>query len=88
MVLSLDVAVGKIMDALTEGNIFQDSIVLFLSTSTSPSCSITSGVGCNYPLRGGKGTYWEGGLRSMALVYSNKIQTPGKLLYYDIFNIF
>lgn len=85
MVLALDVAVGKIMDTLTETNSFENSIILFLSTSTSPSCSVTSGVGCNYPLKGGKGTFWEGGLRSMALFYSSQIQNPGiknKILIY------
>ena len=32
----------------------------------------------NYPLRGGKTTYFEGGIRGVGFVHGNKIEVPGR----------
>jgi arylsulfatase A-like enzyme len=53
----MDEAVGKVMRALEEKNLSENTLILFLSDNGG------SGNGGNAPLRGGKGTLWEGGLR-------------------------
>ncbi len=53
----IDHSVGRIMSTLKELGLDENTLVLFVSDN--------GGVGstANLPLRGGKGTYWEGGFR-------------------------
>ena len=37
--------------------------------------------GCNYPLKGGKDTFWEGGVRGVGFVHSNLISMKGRVSY-------
>ena len=37
--------------------------------------------GCNYPLKGGKDTFWEGGVRGVGFVHSNLISKKGRVSY-------
>lgn len=58
MVQSMDANVGKILDRLPEENTW----VIFLSDNGGTQ------VGRNTPLRGGKSTLWEGGIRTPCLM--------------------
>ncbi|KII63223.1 Arylsulfatase B [Thelohanellus kitauei] len=80
MVTAIDVSVGRIMDALASSSILDRSVIIFLSESTSAACKASQGGGCNFPLRGGRDTVWEGGIRSTALFYSSSIQAKGKVI--------
>ncbi|KAF0990619.1 hypothetical protein HZS_7708, partial [Henneguya salminicola] len=80
MVMALDISLGRIMDALAASSILDDSTILFLPESTAKTCDLSSDSGCNYPLRGGKGTVWEGGIRTSALFYSSNIKRPGSVI--------
>ena len=64
MVHSLDVAIGRILAALDEAGIADDTIVLFLSDNGG---HVSLG-GSNTPLRGEKSTVFEGGIRVPAAV--------------------
>ena len=61
MVHSLDQGVGKILDVIDQAGISQDTFVLFSSDNGG-----VRGVGENTPLRGGKATVFEGGIRVAA----------------------
>ena len=63
MVHGLDRAVGKILDTIDESGISERTLVLFSSDNGG-----VSGVGENTPLRGGKATVFEGGIRVAAAV--------------------
>ena len=57
MIHALDLGVGRILDALDDNELAEDTLVIFLSDNGSP---IESN---NAPLSGGKATLWEGGVR-------------------------
>ncbi len=60
MVGALDDGVGAILAALREEGIEDDTLVFFLSDNGGPTRELTSS---NAPLRGGKGSLYEGGVR-------------------------
>jgi len=64
MIDNLDQNVGRILQALEEHNFMENTIVLFISDNGGAY----SEGGSNAPLRGGKGTCYEGGVRSAAAV--------------------
>ena len=60
MLSNLDDGVGSILEALKKLKLTTQTIVIFLSDNGGPTRELTSS---NFPLRGGKGTMFEGGLR-------------------------
>ncbi len=61
MVHSMDEGVGRILDAIDEAGIAEDTLVLFSSDNGG-----VGGVGENAPLRGAKQSVFEGGIRVAA----------------------
>ncbi len=57
MLDSMDQNVGRILDALKRHGLMSNTLIVFLSDNGGHQASP------NTPLRGKKGTYWEGGLR-------------------------
>ncbi len=80
LVSQMDQAVGVVLDYLRETGLEQNTIVIF----TSDNGGVVSGDSYSTslaPLRGGKGTQWEGGTRVPLIVYdprekSGVIETP------------
>lgn len=60
MLSDLDQSVGKILDALATNQLREQTLILFLSDNGGPTRELTSS---NAPLRDGKGSTYEGGLR-------------------------
>lgn len=61
MVSKLDDSVGAIVQALTNKNILQNSIIVFVSDNGAPTTGPGDrNWGSNYPLRGSKDTLFEG----------------------------
>jgi arylsulfatase A-like enzyme len=58
----MDANIGKILRALAREDMRENTLVLFFNDNGGP------GMDGNPPLRGGKSSYWEGGLRVPALV--------------------
>lgn len=63
MVSAVDVAIGKITTALEEKGLRENTLILFSSDNGGPAPGT---VTMNTPLRAGKGTIYEGGIRVCA----------------------
>ncbi len=87
MMNAVDKAHESIVGALKAKNMWQDTILIFMSdngghnelkgiskSGNTRDCNAhgpnTVKSGSNWPLRGGKFTHWEGGIRSVGFVYS------------------
>lgn len=67
LVKQMDDAVGKVLKALEYAGIMENTLIIF----TSDNGGVSRGdayASCNLPLRGGKGTQWEAGIRVPLLV--------------------
>ena len=76
MVEITDTAVGRVMTALRESGIEDNTIVIF----TSDNGGVSSGdafATSNLPLRGGKGRQWEGGIREPFYIRYPKVTKAG-----------
>ena len=60
MLRSMDNAVGRILAAIRQAGLEENTLVFFASDNGGPTAELTSS---NYPLRGGKGQLYEGGIR-------------------------
>ena len=69
---AMDQAVGHVLQTLDEEGIAKDTIVLFFSDNGG--AVYATGGGYNFPLRGGKGDTFEGGIRVDAV-----LRWPGKV---------
>ncbi len=65
----MDAAIGRILSALDDKGIRDNTLVMFFNDNGGPA-----GVGPNGPYRGGKSSYLEGGIRVACLM-----RWPGKL---------
>jgi arylsulfatase A-like enzyme len=64
MVSTVDETVGNVTRALKGTGMWNNSLVVWMTDNGSP----IQVAGTNYPLRGGKGSQWEGGVRVPAVV--------------------
>lgn len=62
VVMEIDWSVGEVMRALNRAHIADDTLVIFTSDN-GPWLSYGAHAGSAFPLREGKGTSWEGGVR-------------------------
>ncbi len=64
----LDWSVGKIMDTLDEYHLTDNTLVIFTSDNGGEGREGPNKGGLNHPLRGRKGSTWEGGMRVPCIV--------------------
>lgn len=70
MIESMDDAIGTLLDTLDRLNISDNTIIMFASDNGGNMYNQVDGTlpTSNAPLRGGKATMWEGGVRGPAIV--------------------
>ena len=73
VVEGMDRAIGRVLDALDEHGLSDNTIVLFFSDNGGQAVYSVGGAD-NAPLRGGKGETFEGGIRVVSL-----LRAPGRL---------
>ena len=76
MVEAMDLAVGKVLDALDRLKLAENTVVIFMSDNGGLSTSEGHPTS-NLPLRAGKGWMYEGGIREPMIVRANGITKRG-----------
>lgn len=83
LVEGMDKSLGDIMDYLEERGIDDNTVILFMSDNGGYSIlereNTFGGVNKNSPLRGGKGSLYEGGVREPMIVYAPNITEAGSV---------
>ncbi|PSL07645.1 sulfatase family protein [Cecembia rubra] len=68
VIMEIDWSVGQIMETLKKLDLEENTIVIFLSDN-GPWISYSEHAGSAYPLREGKGTSWDGGVKIPAIFH-------------------
>ncbi|KAJ8680580.1 hypothetical protein QAD02_016367 [Eretmocerus hayati] len=79
MMKALDESVGRVVKALKDNQMLENSIIVFMADNGAPTFGLYSNTGSNYPLRGIKNTLFEGAVRSAACMFSPLIQSSSRL---------
>lgn len=74
----IDKGLGDILEALRETGLDQNTIVVF-SSDNGPWLTFKQNGGSAGPLRAGKGTTWEGGMRVPGIFWGPGIVKPGNV---------
>lgn len=73
MVDIVDEAIGNVTRAMQQAGLWEDTLMIV----TTDNGGIPHAGGYNWPLRGHKGSLWEGGLRGVGFVHGKMLQKTG-----------
>ncbi|KAF3708037.1 Arylsulfatase I [Channa argus] len=73
MLSCLDDGIGQVVEQLKTSELYENSVLIYSSDNGGQPLS----GGSNWPLRGGKGTYWEGGIRGVGFVHCPFLKRKG-----------
>jgi arylsulfatase I/J len=68
MVFNVDREIGRIIQALKEKDMYNDTLIIFTSDNGGMLDDKGTAGGNNFPLRGGKGSNWQGGIQVPAFI--------------------
>ncbi|XP_069358173.1 arylsulfatase B-like isoform X2 [Maniola hyperantus] len=74
MVRHLDCSIGRVVTALADKGILQDTIITFMSDNGAPTVGQFNNWGVNLPFRGKKQTPWEGAVRVPAFIWHSSFK--------------
>jgi len=79
LVEGMDESLGQLMDYLDQHHLTENTIIVFMSDNGGYSHPPRQGAPNtqNYPLRGGKGSLYEGGVREPMIISWNGVTKPG-----------
>lgn len=81
MMAVLDDAIGNVTAALAASGMLSDTLIVFTSDNGGPENGDEGTESNNYPLRGGKNTLWQGGVRVDGIIAGAGVtQPPGTVL--------
>lgn len=75
---------GHVIRALAERGLLQNTIVVFVSDNGASCTGVFRNFGSNLPLRGTKGTPWEGAVRTTALIWHASLEPK---IYTGLFHV-
>ncbi|CAE7264785.1 Arsj [Symbiodinium sp. CCMP2592] len=78
---SMDFVMGRLVETLKDRGMFEDTLVIFISDNGGAT-DLGSGAN-NYPLKSGKFTAWEGGVRTNAFISGGFIPAPNRGSSFD-----
>lgn len=83
---AFDDTIGTLFEVLHQKDMLKNSIILFASDNGGQTNADGISAGSNYPLRGNKNTFWEGGVRLPAVLWSpllklNKSRVSRQLMH-------
>lgn len=77
MLSAVDEGIGNVTAALAAKGMLDDTLIVFTTDNGGPTTT-GDGVGArNWPLRGGKHSVWDGGVRGTAIIAGAGISTAG-----------
>lgn len=81
LVEGMDHSLGELMDYLDQHHLTDNTIIVFMSDNGGFSHPPRAGASNtqNYPLRGGKGSLYEGGVREPMIIRWNGVTKPGSV---------
>eukprot|EP00958_Prasinococcus_capsulatus_P020844 scaffold2761_cov391-Prasinococcus_capsulatus_cf.AAC.9 len=68
MLSILDEGIGNITDTLRDLGVYDETMIVFVSDNGGPTNHFEDTQSNNFPLRGGKHTLWEGGVRVPCII--------------------
>ncbi|OXU23546.1 hypothetical protein TSAR_005431 [Trichomalopsis sarcophagae] len=79
MVARLDDSLGRIVSSLGDRGMLKNSVIVFMSDNGGATIGKFRNWASNWPLRGTKYTLFEGGVRSVAAMWSPKLLSKGRV---------
>ncbi|KAK8772464.1 hypothetical protein V5799_021010 [Amblyomma americanum] len=87
MVDTLDDSVGAVVEALQEAGMLNNTVLVFSSDNGGAPWGTHASRGCNWPLRGSKGSLWEGAARAAAFLWSPLLEAGGGRLSQQLVHV-
>ncbi|CAN7939497.1 unnamed protein product, partial [Ixodes hexagonus] len=75
----LDRSIGLVIESLHRKDMLKNSIIVFSTDNGALPTGRASNGGYNWPLRGAKGSLWEGAVRGASFVWSPLLSKSGRL---------
>ncbi|XP_014214481.1 arylsulfatase B-like [Copidosoma floridanum] len=79
MVARLDESLGRIVSSLGDKGMLRNSVIVFMSDNGAAPIGKFRNFGSNWPLRGTKYTLFEGGVRSVAAIWSPRLISTARV---------